>query len=132
MDCKPRKFLIIDDNPDGRYLLVRSLHRKYPAALIQECGDATTALTTISQELHHAVIVHRAGEVDGVTLVQLIRRMDRTVPVILVSGIDRSVEAREAGATLFLNYDAWLNIGNTVTEALATGAQSATSEPTPA
>lgn len=114
----PYKFLIVDDNPDSRFLLVKTLLRKFPQAILQETQDGESALTlTRSQDLD-AVVVHRAAEVDGITLVRTLRDVNRTVPIVMVSGIDRTKTAIEAGATTFLSYEAWLRIGSVVAEIL--------------
>jgi CheY-like chemotaxis protein len=120
----PYKFLIVDDNPDSRFLLVKTLLRKFPQAILQETQDGESALTlTRSQDLD-AVVVHRAAEVDGITLVRTLRDVNRTVPIVMVSGIDRTKTAIEAGATTFLSYEAWLRIGSVVAEILPARADS--------
>lgn len=121
------KFLVIDDNADSRFLLVKTLLRKFPQAVIHECQDAEAATLVVrtTPDLD-AVVTHRAMEVDGATLVQLLRRVNPIVPIIMVSGADRSREAAAAGATRFLNYDEWLRIGTVVAEALNLAATSAT------
>jgi hypothetical protein len=70
-----------------------------------------------------AMIVHRAEEVDGLTLIRLLREVNATIPIVMVSGIDRAKEAAAAGATCFLSYEAWLRIGTVVAELLSGGAQ---------
>lgn len=55
---------------------------------------------------------------EGAELVQRLRDADPKVPIIRVSGIDRTANARAAGATAFLHYDEWLRIGNVVEEHL--------------
>ena len=114
----PRKFLIVDDNPDSRFLLVKTLLRKFPQAVLQETQDADTAIAIAKTERLDAMVVHRAMEVDGITLVRLLRHVSPTAPIVMVSGIDRTVEAVAAGATAFLNYDAWLRIGSVVADLL--------------
>jgi hypothetical protein len=37
----------------------------------------------------------------------------------MVSGLDRTHTAIEAGANMFLNYDAWLRIGTVVSELIS-------------
>jgi hypothetical protein len=65
-----------------------------------------------------AIIAHRTFEMEGAELVRRIREADPKVPLIMVSGIDRSAAARAAGATAFLHYDNWLLIGSVVEEHL--------------
>jgi CheY-like chemotaxis protein len=117
-----RKFLIVDDNADGRFLLAKTLLRRFPQALVHECQDLEAALEIVRHwpvENPNAVaIAHRAGVVDGRELCAALRREHATVPIIWVSGIDRTREIASVGATRFLPYDAWLTIGNEVDELL--------------
>ena len=110
------KFLIIDDNPDSRFLLVKTLLRKFPQAVLKETQDGDTSIAVARSEPLDAVVVHRAVEMDGVSLVRLVRQVNSTVPIVMVSGIDRSRAAAEAGASTFLSYEAWLRIGSVVAE----------------
>ena len=115
----PRKFLIIDDNADSRFLLAKTLMRKFPATLVIECADTGTALAAAENEGPAAIIVHRTGETSGLELIPQLREANRSVPIVMVSGIDRTPEALAAGATYFLNYDEWLRIGTVVAGLLA-------------
>lgn len=109
-----KRFLIVDDNPDARSLLTRTLLRKFPHALATECSEANTAVLTARAERLDAIIVHRAGEITGLELVPLLRQVAPSVPIVYVSGIERTREALAAGASAFLNYDAWLGLGTLV------------------
>jgi CheY-like chemotaxis protein len=113
------KFLVIDDNGDGRYLLVKTLLRKFPKAVIQECQHAESAIEIAREQKLTAIVAHRAAEMDGILLVQMLRRVNPQVPIIMVSGLDRTSEATAAGANGFLNYDEWLRIGTYLVDLLA-------------
>jgi CheY-like chemotaxis protein len=115
----PRRFLIVDDIADSRALVVRTLLRKFPTALVQESQESATALAAVAAENFDLVVAHRAADVDGLTLIRLLRQAHATVPVLMISGLDRSREALAAGATAFHNYDEWLRIGTVVAELLA-------------
>lgn len=128
--ASPQKFLIVDDNPDSRYLLVKTLLRKFPLAAIQECQSAETASQVFRAEKPLAAVVHRAGEVDGLTMIRTLRATDASTPIVMVSGFDRSKEAVAAGATSFLPYDEWLRIGTVVAEILK-AAQARPTDSTP-
>lgn len=114
----PRKFLIVDDNADSRFLLVKTLLRKFPQAVLHETQNGESAITSVQSVPFDAVVVHRATEVDGVTLIRSLRHVNRTVPIVMVSGIDRTKQALDAGANTFLSYEAWLRIGTVVAELL--------------
>lgn len=113
-----KRFLIVDDNADGRSLLTRTLLRKFPQSLATECGDADTATVTVQTESVDAIVVHRAGETPGLELVTNLRAVAPKVPIVYVSGVERTEEALAAGATAFLNYDAWLRLGSLISELL--------------
>jgi DNA-binding NtrC family response regulator len=115
---RPRKFLIIDDIADSRALIVRTLMRKFPAALVQECQECATAVAAAASETFDVILVHRAVEVDGITMTRMVRQVNPDVPIVMISGIDRTRPALEAGATRFHNYDEWLRIGTVVAEIL--------------
>jgi len=121
----PYKFLIIDDNPDSRFLLVKTLLRKFPQAVLQETQDGESAVQLTRSDSLNAIVVHRAADVDGLTLVRMLRQVNAHVPIVMVSGIDRTVSAKEAGATTFLNYDAWLRIGTVVSDLVTPQRESA-------
>lgn len=116
-----RKFLVIDDNPDSRFLLVKTLLRKFPHSVVQECQDGDDAVALGKTTPLDAIVVHRAADMDGITMVRTLRTLRPHVPIVMVSGIDRSQEALRAGANAFLNYDAWLRIGTLVAELIVSG-----------
>lgn len=112
-------FLVIDDNPDSRFLLVKTLLRKFPCSIVHECRDSTAALLVVRTTPHLAAIVaHRTADVEGLALLPLLRRVNPTVPIVYVSGVDRAVAALAAGATRYLNFDEWLRIGTVVSDLL--------------
>ena len=120
MGTSPGKFLIIDDNVDNRFLLTRTISRKFPAAEIRECGEIDAAISIAGEENIDAVISHRVDLADGIDLVGQLRRINPAVPIIMVSSYDRTREALAAGASRFLPYDEWLRIGVVTEEVLAT------------
>lgn len=117
-----RRFLIVDDNADSRFLLVKTLLRKFPNAILEETQDGSSAAHLVRSGKLDALVVHRAAEVDGLTLIRMLRQADPSVPIVMVSGLDRTKSAIEAGATTFLSYDAWLRIGTVVAELIASPA----------
>lgn len=114
----PRKFLIVEHNPEGQFLLSKTLKRKFPDADVCECHEADAAVSMVKAETLDAVIVHRAADVDGTTLTKLLRDSNPAVMIVMVSGYDRSKEALGARATSFLSYDEWLRIGTVVSDEL--------------
>ena len=113
-----RRFLIVDDNPDGRFVVSKTLLRTFPDAIVQECQNSDTALAIVREEPLDAVLSHRTAEVEGLVLIRLLRDVNPTIPIIMFSGIDRTADAAAAGATRFLDYSEWLNTGKIVAEIL--------------
>lgn len=60
------------------------------------------------------VISHRAIGYDGVATLAAIHEAYPDIPLIMVSGTDRAKEARNAGASEFIRFDAWLMVGTVV------------------
>jgi DNA-binding NtrC family response regulator len=114
------KFLIIDNNPDNRFLLTKTLLRKFPAAALVECQSLDTATRILRTDTIHLIVAHRATEVGGADLVREVRRVDPTTPIIAVSGADRCREVLAAGANRFQLLDEWLMVGHVASQLLPT------------
>lgn len=114
----PLRFLIVDENADSRFLLVKTLLRKFPEAVLQECHDFNTAVSTAQTDKLTAIVAHRTYDCDGINLVTALRQANPAVPIVMVSGIDRTPQALAAGANAFLNYDEWLRIGTLVSDVI--------------
>ncbi|HUR56521.1 MAG TPA: hypothetical protein VM029_02345 [Opitutaceae bacterium] len=100
-------------------MLVKCLLRKFPDAVVQEAKDGDSALAMARRGGLKAIISHRTTEMLGVELVEKFREADVSVPIVMVSGIDRTQPALAAGADRFLLYDEWLRIGTVVQQLLA-------------
>jgi CheY-like chemotaxis protein len=107
-------FLVVDDHAESRFLLVKTLQRKYPGAQIFEASSEQQALGIARRADLSAIVTHRTVDVPGIELVREFRDVNPRVPIIMVSGIDREEAALAAGANLFLHYDQWLRIGTLV------------------
>ena len=114
-----QKFLVVDDVDDNRFLLAKTLLRKFPGSIVQECSESGPAIIAAQHDRLSAAIVHRGADVDGITLITMLRKVNAAVPIIMVSGRESCPGAIEAGANAFLNYDAWLRIGTVVADVIA-------------
>ncbi len=119
----PVKFLVIDDNADSRFLLVKTLLRKFPTAVVHECQSSEAALAMAGTVDLAAIVCHRTTETAGITLLREIRALNSHVPLVMVSGIDRTNQALAAGADRFLLYEEWLRIGTVVEELVGARAE---------
>ena len=113
MTTSPR-LLVVDFHAESRFLLVKTLLRKFPGATIHECEEVESGLELVRTCALSAVVAHRTFDVSGAEVVRRYRAVDLNVPIIMVSGMDRRGEALEAGATSFLSYEEWLRIGSVV------------------
>ena len=92
-------------------LLGRTLRRKFPTAILHECDTVDAALAALRKNAVDAIVSHRAIGYDGVTTVAMLREAYPYVPIVMVSGVDRAKEALSAGASEFVQFDAWLTVG---------------------
>ncbi len=122
---KPQKILLIDDHPDNRALLARTLFRKFPQVVITECQDIEPTIKAAAETRFDVIILHRTNDADAVSLVKAVRGVNTETPIIVVSGVDRSEVVLRAGANGFLNFDEWLRIGSVVEDVLNTPESSA-------
>ena len=116
MPAQPLHFVVIDDNADTRFIVVRSLAKTFPAATIKECSDAQRALDAASAPSVSAAVIHRTTEMTGLYFIQLLRKANPTVPILMVSGVDRTPAALAAGANAFVLFDQGQRIGLAVAE----------------
>jgi CheY-like chemotaxis protein len=57
----PLQFLLVDDVDDNRFLITKTLARKFPGARVEECVESEAALACAKRTGLTAAIVHRAG-----------------------------------------------------------------------
>lgn len=114
-------FLVVDHHHDSRFLLVKSLQRKFPSAQILEAEDGETAIALAARRNPAVIVTHRTREYFGTELVTKFREANADVPIVMVSGIERTLPALAAGADRFMLYDEWLRIGTIVHDLLTEG-----------
>ena len=110
----PRAFVVIDQNPEGTALLVRTLQRKFPGADVLDCVETDEAIRKSRTRKPDAIVVHRPIGMTGEESIRVLRKAFSEVPIVMVSSVDRSASALAAGASSFLHYDAWLMLGSVV------------------
>jgi DNA-binding NtrC family response regulator len=113
-----KTFLVVDDNPDSRFLLVKTLLRKFPNGIFHECEESAEAIAIAATKTLSAIVAHRSADMDGVNLIKELRAANPHAIIVMVSGLDRTDAAVRAGASCFLNYDEWLRVGSLVTDLL--------------
>lgn len=117
------RFLLIDDNRDGRSVIARAVQRKYRDAPLHEFGTfaaAVPTLTTLGAEAGNWIVVAgRTGEYATATLVAAIHATHPRVPIVALGREDEAEASLAAGASQFLAYEAWLLLGGVVEKVTA-------------
>lgn len=100
------RLLLIDDNPDDRFLITRELRREFPALHIVEVTETTDLNQTLEQGDFHLVLTdYRLHWSDGLTILRSIKSHYPNCPVIMVtdSGSQEiAVEAMKLGLDDYL------------------------------
>lgn len=114
----PRKILVVDDDDHSRFLLGKTLLRRFPQLVVLECIQGTSAATAIAFDPPDLAIVRSAQDMGRVEIVRALRQLAAELPLVVIAATD-DVAAREAGATRCLPADDWLQIGAVVSDVLA-------------
>ena len=113
------KFLVIDDNSRSRLLVVATLARNFPQAIIKEAATIKEALAAADLTQMDAIIGFFGNGLDARVSAHLIRSQNARVPIVIMSEVDCAEEVLGAGATRFLSCDEWLIAGTVLSEILA-------------
>ena len=100
------EILVIDDNSDIRFLICNILKEK--DFIIRSAANYDQATREINKKLPNLAIIDiklDKGDRDGIDLLKLINKLDRSIPVIMISGhanVQLAVEAIRLGAYEFV------------------------------
>jgi len=100
------EILVIDDNADIRYLICNILKEK--GYNLRSAANYNQAVIEINAKLPNLAIIDiklDKGDKDGINLLKLLMSIDKTVPVIMISGhanVQVAVEAIRIGAYEFV------------------------------
>ena len=81
------EILVIDDNSDIRFLICNILKEK--DFIIRSAANYDQATREINKKLPNLAIIDiklDKGDRDGIDLLKLINKLDRSIPVIMISG----------------------------------------------
>jgi two-component system, chemotaxis family, chemotaxis protein CheY len=100
----PGRVLLVDDQPELRRLIRRSLHRA--GYVVVEAWNGRVAVE-LAQQLHFDVVISdvRMPDVTGIELLATLRELDPDLPVVLTSGSPdplTSLASRDLGAFAYL------------------------------
>ena len=100
------EILVIDDNPDIRFLICNIL--KENNYIVRSAANYKQAESAIKLKLPDLAIIDiklDKGDKDGIDLLKLLMKIDKTIPVIMISGhanVQIAVEAIRIGAYEFV------------------------------
>jgi len=100
------EILVIDDNPDIRFLICNIL--KENGYMVRSAANYEQAINEINNKLPNLAIVDiklDKGDKDGIDLLKLLMSKDKNLPVVMISGhanVQVAVEAIRIGAYEFL------------------------------
>jgi CheY-like chemotaxis protein len=103
MDAKLR-CLVVDDDPDWVELICRCLAPPGSSVDLIKFNHARAALEFLKRDQVDLIVTDlRMPEVDGITLIEEVRRFDPVTPIVLISS-DESAAAQflGAGPTVFV------------------------------
>jgi hypothetical protein len=115
----PQQFVVVSDSEEERMLYARTLLRKFPAAVIVECRVDAAALMLERAADFTGVAVHFGSSPEIRAFVENLRQIARQLPIVSLSGFDRSIDALAAGTSRFLPADQWLMLGVVMQDLLA-------------
>ena len=101
------EILVIDDNSDIRFLICNILKEK--DYTIRSAANYDQATGEIKKKLPNLAIIDiklDKGDRDGIDLLKLINKLDKSIPVIMISGhanVQLAVEAIRLGAYEFVD-----------------------------
>jgi DNA-binding response OmpR family regulator len=105
------RFLVVEDDADGEFILERALLRRFREASVQIFRDTDDAVNAAGMGEWRGFVVHRALDLNGIEVVRRLQRAAPGVRIIMVSGRDQESAALAAGATHFLAFGEWQRLG---------------------
>lgn len=121
MNSTPCKFLLIAGDNQTRFLLGRTLLRKFPMSSLLECDTAASALELPPERDLDVIVVHVAAGSEGLKSIAALHRRYPDAKVVIVADADLSRAAADAGADRFLLQAEWLRLGTMAEDLLAAG-----------
>jgi PAS domain S-box-containing protein len=91
------RILVIDDNPDDRFLALRELRRGFPCAQLVEVESGEELSDALEGPRPALVITdYRMGWMDGLDVLRLMKTLDPDIPVVMLTGTGGETVAVEA------------------------------------
>jgi len=100
-----RRFIVVDDDRDVRYLVRCIVARSFPQATVVEAADGAEALRLFEEAGADLMIIdHDLPKLNGAELVRLLRARAVGIPLVIMSNFSAVGNiAMEVGATSFVD-----------------------------
>lgn len=100
------KVLLVDDDAEKRFLIATHIARNFTDTKISlvECDCGASAIAHLEKDWVHALVTDNSmSPINGLELIEWVRKRDRSLPVIMVTGNpDIEKVAVRAGASAVL------------------------------
>jgi two-component system, NtrC family, sensor kinase len=125
----PYRILVVDDNEQNRYVMLRSLRN--PDWVVEACATGFEALEKVKSSPDLVILDMRLPDIPGYEVCRRIKQdpLTRDIPVLQVSayvGEQGKAAARDAGADRFLVHPLDPRVLNDVVSSLLAGRSSTT------
>ena len=93
---RPRRVLVVDDEPSIREMLTRTLSSE--RYVVDEASDATTALELLRESDAYDLLIAdlKMPGMDGLSLIRHVRALHADLPIIIITGFSTESSAIEA------------------------------------
>jgi two-component system NtrC family sensor kinase len=130
----PYRILVVDDNEQNRYVMLRSLRN--PDWVVEACATGSEALEKVRSSPDLVILDMRLPDIPGYEVCRRIKQdpLTRDIPVLQVSayvGEQGKAAARDAGADRFLVHPLDPRVLSDVVSSLLAGRLSTTSNANP-
>ena len=94
----PYRVLIVEDEPLMRHYLIENLSRLHPSFAIADAAHDGIAALALFEKNHYDLVITdlRMPGMDGLQLIERIRSLGKTLPIIILTGYDEFEYARTA------------------------------------
>jgi two-component system, NtrC family, sensor kinase len=130
----PYRILVVDDNEQNRYVMLRSLRN--PDWVVEACATGSEALEKVRSSPDLVILDMRLPDIPGYEVCRRIKQdpLTRDIPVLQVSayvGEQGKAAARDAGADRFLVHPLDPRVLSDVVSSLLAGRSSTTANANP-
>jgi DNA-binding NarL/FixJ family response regulator len=122
-NAAPMRLFVFAHSANERLLYARTLAQAFPQASIAEFGSTASALLAAQAAMPDAALVHFNNSPETVEVIASLRRQCPRLPILAISGVDRTSRALATGATRFMLAQDWRLLGQHISELVERPAQ---------